>query len=216
MDLFLPGPAGRLEAKLWEPTKLSEAQGAAPRAAIVFCHPHPLYGGTMHNKVVFRAARGLQAAGLSVLRFNFRGVGRSAGKHDGQGGEADDMGAALDWLQARHPEVELWGGGFSFGARIAAQRAVTDRRIARVVLVALPVLAFDVSYIEKVVQPGFVLMAQNDEFGTLGELERRFPSTLARFETSEVPGVGHFFDDSTSEVQERVQAYAARALEART
>jgi alpha/beta superfamily hydrolase len=210
MDLFLPGPAGRLEAKLWEP------EGAEPRAAIVFCHPHPLYGGTMDNKVVFRAARGLQEAGLAVLRFNFRGVRRSAGEHDGQGGEADDMGAALDWLHAKHPSAELWGGGFSFGARIAAQRAMTDTRIARVVLVALPVLAFDVSYIEKVAQPGFILMAENDEYGTLKELERRFPSTLARFETSEVPGVGHFFDDRTSEVEERVRAYAARALEART
>src|SRR6478735_6650392 len=80
MDLFLPGPAGRLEAKLWEP------EAGAPKAAIVFCHPHPLGGGTMDNKVVFRASRGLQEAGLAVLRFNFRGVRRSAGKHDGKGG----------------------------------------------------------------------------------------------------------------------------------
>jgi alpha/beta superfamily hydrolase len=210
MDLFLPGPAGRLEAKLWEP------EDGGPRAAIVFCHPHPLYGGTLDNKVVFRAARGLQKAGLAVLRFNFRGVRRSEGRHEGKTGEVDDMGAALDWMQARHPEVELWGGGFSFGARIAAQRAVTDTRIARLVLVALPVLAFDVSYIEAVTQPGFILMAEKDEFGTLAELERRFPRVLARFETSEVPGVGHFFDDLTSEVQSRVQAYAERALEART
>jgi alpha/beta superfamily hydrolase len=209
MDLFLPGPAGRLEAKLWEPE-------VTPRAAIVFCHPHPSYGGTMDNKVVFRAARGLQEAGLAVLRFNYRGVRRSAGKHDGQGGEVEDMGAALDWLHARHPEAELWGGGFSFGARIASQRATTDTRIVRVVLVALPVLAFDVSYIERVAQPGFVLMAENDEYGTLKELRRRFPEAMERFETSEVPGVGHFFDDRTSEVQSRVHAYAARALEART
>jgi len=210
MDLFLPGPAGRLEASSWEPKE------GAPRAAIAFCHPHPLYGGTKDNKVVFRASRGLQKAGLAVLRFNFRGVGRSEGEHDGKGGEVEDLGAALDWLRARHPDVELWAGGFSFGSRIASQRAVHDTRIARLVLVALPVLAFDVSHIEEITQPGFILMAENDEFGTKAELARRFPRVLSRFEISEVPGVGHFFDDRTSEVQSRVQAYARRALEART
>lgn len=170
----------------------------------------------MDNKVVFRAGRGLQEAGLAVLRFNFRGVRRSEGQHDGKDGEVEDMGAALDWMQARYPDVEPWGGGFSFGARVAAQRAVSDTRIRRLILVALPVLAFDVSYITQVKQPGFILMAEKDEFGTLAELERRFPGVLARFETSEVPGVGHFFDDRTSEVQSRLQAYAQRVLEART
>jgi alpha/beta superfamily hydrolase len=211
MDLFLPGPAGRLEAKLWEPDA-----DASPKAAIVFCHPHPLGGGTMDNKVVFRAARGLQKAGLAVLRFDFRGVRRSEGKHDGTSGEIADLGAALDWMQTRFPAVELWAGGFSFGSRIAAARAVDDVRIKRLVLVALPVLAFDVSYIARVTQPGFVLMAEKDEYGTLAELNRRFPEVMQRFETSEVPGVGHFFDDKTLEVQSRVQAYAERVLQKRT
>jgi alpha/beta superfamily hydrolase len=211
MDLFVEGPAGRLEARLWEPEK-----DRAPAAAIVFCHPHPLYGGTMDNKVVFRAARGLQNAGLAVLRFNFRGVRRSEGQHDGAGGEVADMGAALDWMHARYPALELWGGGFSFGARVATQRALEDARLARLVLVALPVLAFDVSYIGRVTTPGFILMAGKDEYGTLAELRRRYPDVVARFETSEVPDVGHFFDESTSEVQSRVQAYAERALQQRT
>ena len=209
MNLNLSGPAGRLEAKLWEP------EDAAIRAAAVFCHPHPLYGGTMDNKVVFRAARGLQNAGIATLRFNFRGVRRSEGKHDGQGGEADDLGAALDWMSQRYPGLELWAGGFSFGSRTAAQRALVDPRIARLVLVALPVLAFDVSYVEHVKQPGFVLMAQNDEYGTLAELVPRYPNVAAHFETSEVAGVGHFFDEQTSEVEARVQAYAERVLESK-
>lgn len=187
-----------------------------PKAAIVFCHPHPLYGGTSDNKVVFRAARGLQRAGLAVLRFNFRGVRNSEGTHDGKGGEVADLGVAIDWMQARYPSLEQWAGGFSFGSRIAAQRAVDDKRIARLVLVALPVLAFDVSYITRVTQPGFVLMAERDEYGTLAELERRFPDAMKRFETGEVPGVGHFFDPRTTEVQSRVQAYAERVLEKRT
>ncbi|MBL8860236.1 MAG: hypothetical protein JNL28_17135 [Planctomycetes bacterium] len=206
MDLFLAGAAGRLEARLWEPDP-PEA-----RAAVVFCHPHPLYGGTMDNKVVFRAARGLQRAGLATLRFNFRGVKRSEGKHDGQGGEADDLGVALDWMEARYPGLPLWAGGFSFGSRTAVQRAIVDPRIRRLVLVALPVLAFDVSYVAQVKQPGFVLMAQNDEYGTLAELQRRYPEAAARFETSEVPGVGHFFENETHTVEARVMEYARRAL----
>lgn len=209
MNLNLSGPAGRLEAKLWEP------EGVAIRAAAVFCHPHPLHGGTMDNKVVFRAARGLQHAGIATLRFNFRGVRRSEGTHDGQGGEADDLGAALDWMRERYPGLDLWAGGFSFGSRTAAQRALVDPRISRLVLVALPVLAFDVSYVEHVRQPGFILMAENDEYGTLKDLVRRHPNVAARFETSEVAGVGHFFDDLTSEVEARVRAYAERVLEPR-
>lgn len=182
----------------------------------MFCHPHPLHGGTMDNKVVFRAARGLQKAGLATLRFNFRGVKRSEGTHDGHGGEADDLGVALDWMSARYPDLELWAGGFSFGSRTAAQRAIVDARIVRLVLVALPVLAFDVSYVASVKQPGFILMAENDEYGSLADLNRRFPGVVQRFETSEVPGVGHFFDDQTLEVEARIRAYCERVQEGRT
>lgn len=206
MDLFLSGAAGPLEARLWEP------EHVAPRAAAVFCHPHPLYGGTMDNKVVFRAARGLQKAGLATLRFNFRGVRRSGGAHDGSGGEVADLGVALDWMRARYPELPLWAGGFSFGSRTAAQRALEDVRIERLVLVALPVLAFDVSYIERVKQPGYVLMAERDEYGTLAELRRRFPAAALHFETDEVADVGHFFENRTHAVEDRVRHYAERIL----
>src|SRR5688572_23719782 len=123
---FIPGPAGRLESLLWLPR-----DGAQPRAAAVLCHPHPRGGGTMDNNVVFRTARGLQAAGLAVLRFNFRGVGASEGVHDGQGPEVNDAKAALDHLQQRFPELPLWGAGFSFGARTILQLATQDERIAR-------------------------------------------------------------------------------------
>jgi uncharacterized protein len=211
MELYLDGPAGRLEAKLWEPP-----HGTRPRAAAVFCHPHPLYGGTMDNKVVFRAARGLQNAGIAVLRFNFRGVRGSDGVHDGHGGEVLDLRAALDWMQARYPAQQLWAGGFSFGSRTAAQGALVEPRIVRLVLVALPVLAFDCSYIRDVRQPGFVLMAERDEYGTLSELTRRYPEVSQRFELDEVAAVGHFFDDATHEVQNRITAYAERVLATNT
>lgn len=209
MDVVVQGPAGRLEAKLWEP------QGhAAPRAIAVFCHPHPLYGGTMDNKVVFRAARGLQIGGVAVLRFDFRGVRRSEGVHDGKGGEVDDLGAALDWMVARYPGVELWAGGFSFGSRTAVQRALVDPRIRRLVLVALPVLAFDCSYFAQVAIPTLVVMGEKDTYGTLPELRRQFPRLHAGIETIEIAGAGHFFDDQTQELQETVRAYAARSIAA--
>jgi alpha/beta superfamily hydrolase len=210
MDVVLRGPAGRLEAKLWEPQGL-----ATPRAIAVMCHPHPLHGGTMDNKVVFRAARGLQHAGLAVLRFDFRGVRRSEGVHDGHGGEALDLGAALDWMIERYPGAEVWAGGFSFGSRTALQRSLDDARIRRLVLVALPVLAFDCSYLARVAVPALIVMGEKDTFGTLPELRRQFPVLPETVETVEIAGAGHFFDEQTQELQETVRAYAARVLAAK-
>jgi alpha/beta superfamily hydrolase len=115
-------------------------------------------------------------------------------------------------MRERHPALPLWAGGFSFGSRVASQRALVDPRIERLVLVALPVLAFDVSYIGDVRQPGFILMAEKDEYGTLAELKRRFPAAVEHFETSEVPAVGHFFDTETHAVEDRVKDYAERML----
>ena len=210
MDVEFDGPAGRLHGKLWEPHG-----DRPPRALAVMCHPHPLYGGTMDNKVVFRAARGLQNAGVAVLRFDFRGVRRSEGAHDGQGGEMLDLGAALDWLIARHPGVEAWAGGFSFGSRTAVQRSLVDARIRRLVLVALPVLAFDCAYFARVAVPGLVVMGEKDNYGTLPELRRQFPVLPPDFVAVEIAGAGHFFDDQTQELQETVRAYAARVLDER-
>jgi len=142
MSLFIPGPAGRLEAILWS-AGAKDAPPRPPRAAAVICHPHPLHGGTMENNVVFRTARALQAAGIVVLRFNFRGTGESEGTHDGGPGEVEDARAALEWLGAQHPDLPLWAGGFSFGSRTTAALAAGDPRVACLVAVALPCLAFD-------------------------------------------------------------------------
>ncbi len=167
----------------------------------------------MNSTAVFRTARGLQLAGLQVLRFNFRGVGQSEGTHDGHGGEADDLGAALDWLERESPGVPLWAGGFSFGSRTAAYCASVDRRIERVVLVAFPVAAFDCSFIREVAQPGLVVMASNDEYGTLADVRRLFPDLHGGLELQEVAGSGHFFEGHTAELQRRVADYARRVLE---
>ncbi|MBI5363457.1 MAG: alpha/beta hydrolase, partial [Planctomycetes bacterium] len=191
------------------------APDAAPRAAAVMCHPHPLFGGTMRTNALFRAARGLQHAGIAVLRFNFRGVERSEGVHHGQGGEVDDLGAALDWMGERFPGLELWAGGFSFGARTSAERATKDPRIAKVVLVAVPVLRFDCGFLRELHRPGLVLMAGNDEFGNLAQLRERYPELDPRIELDEIPNVGHFFEGQTQAVAARVQHWAERQLETR-
>ena len=162
----IEGPVGALEAELWMP-----ADDAPPRALAVMCHPHPLHGGTMDNTVVFRAARGMQRAGAAVLRFNFRGVGASAGEHDGQGGEEEDARAAIDWLVERSGgELPLWAGGFSFGSRTVARLAPGEPRIDRLLLVAFPCAAFDCSFVEAVRTPGYVIQAGEDDFGNLAAL----------------------------------------------
>jgi alpha/beta superfamily hydrolase len=205
MSSFLPGPRGRLEARLWEPEGL-------PRATCVFCHPHPLRGGTMQTTVVFRAARALQEAGACVLRFNFRGVGLSEGEHDGQGGEEDDLAAALDWLEGRYPGLPRWAGGFSFGARTAAGLAARVQRLDRLVLVALPVAAFDCGVIRDVRTPGLVVQGGADDFGTLADLRRLHPELYPGLELGEVPGAGHFFQGQIEALQERLRSAAERWL----
>lgn len=207
MSFFLPGPAGELEARLWEP------HGPA-RAAAVFCHPHPLRGGTMHTTVVFRVARALQSAGAAVLRFNFRGVGRSGGVHDGEGGEEEDARAALRWMAEHHPGLPLWLGGFSFGARISAGLAAREGTPERVLLVALPVAVFDCSVIERVRTPGLVCQAGADSFGNLADLRSRHPRLDPRLELREIPGADHFFQAHTAELQALVEERARSWIEA--
>ena len=205
MRIDFEGPVGRLEGILWEPE-------GPPRAAAVFCHPHPLGGGTMQNNVVYRAARGLQEAGLAVLRFNFRSVGRSAGEHDGNGAEDGDLSAALDLMAERYPNLPLWSAGFSFGSRTTCRVAAVEPRIVRIVLVALPVLAYPCDMAHQVTQPGYALMAGEDEYGTLAALEERFPELAARLETHEIPGQSHFFPGALPEVTQRIRAYAEKVL----
>jgi alpha/beta superfamily hydrolase len=132
----LVGPAGRLEAILDEP---AGEQSQKPKAAVVFAHPHPQYGGTMHTKVVYQGAKGLTRIGCSVLRFNFRGVGRSEGTFDKGEGEMDDFRAALDYMARRYPETPLWAAGFSFGAWVALEVGAVDDRVTALIGIAPPV-----------------------------------------------------------------------------
>ena len=205
-ELFVDGPAGRLEARLEQPSS------GAPRAAAVLCHPHPLHGGTMRNTVVHRTLRGLTAAGLAVVRFNFRGVEASEGEHDGIGGEVRDAAAVLDWLERRYPELELWGAGFSFGARTIADLARSDGRLRRLVFVAMPVTAYPCDDLELIRQPALFIAGGADEYGTLADLEARLPAPPDSMDFVEIPGADHFFRHHSKELEHLVRDRAREAL----
>ena len=157
--LFLAGPAGRLEAILEEP------EGQDPVEAAVVCHPHPQHGGTMHNKVVYRLARGLRKAGCVVLRFNFRGVNLSEGTYDRGKGEADDARTALAGLRGRYPQLPALVAGFSFGSRAALRVAASDATVSRVIAVGFPTKYPNRDWVREVHVPKFFIQSTNDEHG---------------------------------------------------
>ena len=145
-NLFIPAVVGQLEAILKEPN------GAAQGVALV-CHPHPLGGGTMHNKVVFRAAAGLVDAGLITLRFNFRGVGASSGTHDGNL-EKQDVRDCLDYLAENYPNQPITLAGFSFGTRMGSEVALEDARVVRLISIGTPVDKYaDFDYLQSLRKP---------------------------------------------------------------
>lgn len=182
------GPAGDLEGLLQE-----TAAGAHGLAALV-CHPHPLYGGTLHNKVVHRAASVLHELGAAVLRFNFRGVGRSQGRFDQGAGELEDARAALAFLVSRHPRAHLWVAGFSFGAWIAARLAVAEPALERVVLIAPPVGTASFEVLRRARVPKVVVQGTRDDVCPLEALEEEYPSWADPKTLVKVEGAGHFFD----------------------
>jgi alpha/beta superfamily hydrolase len=197
----LEGPAGRLEAILMNPA-------AAPVAAAVVCHAHPLHGGMMHFKVVFRAAKALQSAGAAVLRFNFRGVGRSEGWFDDGLGEQDDARAALDEMERRFPGRPLVLGGFSFGSVVALQVGVPDPRVR-----ALFVLGYPATFLEESgpldgPKPRLFVQGEHDQFGS-GDAIRALvePSSRTR-SLVVVPGADHFFSRRLDELQGAVCTWA--------
>lgn len=184
----LEGPAGPIEALL------QEREGEAPAFVALVCHPHPLYGGTMHNKVVHRAAGVLHALGAAVLRFNFRSVGESAGAYDHGIGELEDARAALAWLRARHPGAPAWVAGFSFGSWIAARLAASDASIARLILIAPPVRTQDFAVLRTLATPKFVIQGLADVTCRPEALDEAYPHWMEPKELALVDGATHFFD----------------------
>ena len=203
-SLFLAGPAGRLEALV------NEGAPGATHAALV-CHPHPLYGGTLHNKVVFHTMKALNGFGFPVLRFNFRGVGLSEGEHAGGVGEADDVRTALDWLDQEF-HLPLVFAGFSFGAAVGLEPACADERVRAVIGVGIPVApvderAYDFDFLCSCSKPKLLVSGARDQFGPrarLQELENRLaePKRLVVIE-----GGDHFFEGRLRELREAIESW---------
>lgn len=203
VDLY--GRAGRLEAIYRE---LQDPAGIA-----VVCHPHPLGGGTLHNKVVFRAARGLEAANVATLRFNFRGVGASGGKHDEGEGELDDVNAAIEWAKKKHPGKKLIVGGFSFGAWVSSRAACERPDVDAVFLIGTPINKYDFSYLRYCEKPMLFLHGTQDEHGDVGKLEKLIP-TVRNAESVIVTGADHFFTKQLEALEETMRSWAEELLEA--
>ncbi|MBS1795106.1 MAG: alpha/beta fold hydrolase [Acidobacteria bacterium] len=208
-NLFIPAAVGQLEAILKEPHAMA-AKGLG-----LVCHPHPLGGGTMHNKVVFRAASGLADAGLVTLRFNFRGVGASGGVHDGAA-ETEDVRDALGYLTERYPEQkDLTLAGFSFGTRIGSEVGMTDERVARLISIGTPVDKYaDFDFLEGLRKPILFVHGDRDEFGSLESLQKLVDKVSAQTETELVvfENCGHFFDEHLNELRETVKNWTAKHL----
>jgi len=211
-NLFIAAPHGRLEAILKEPR-------TAARGAALVLHPHPLHGGTMHNKVVFRTARGLNEAGLVTLRINFRGAGQSTGTHDrAQGGEQEDARLALEHLAAHYPALPLLVAGFSFGARVGLEVGAKDARVRALVGVGTPVSIperdYDFSFMEECRKPVLFVHGDRDEFGTVTDLRAlasRVPAG-GRARVAVITGAGHFFDDQLEELTRTVREWASEIV----
>lgn len=196
--LFLQGKAGRLETIVEEPE-----QGAVVEAALVL-HPHPQHGGTMHNKVVYRVARGLRKTGCAVLRFNYRGVNLSEGTYGGGQGETEDARTALAELRARYPGISLLAAGFSFGSRIALRLAADEPGITRTMAVGFPTVYPDRDYVHSVVIPKIFLQSTHDSFGPRTELQPFFDSLPEPKRIEWIPSADHFFRDNLDGLEEAV------------
>jgi hypothetical protein len=198
---LIEGPAGNLEALLEEP------EDEAPREACLVCHPHPLFGGTMHNKVVYRLARAMRRTGAVVLRFNFRGVGRSEGVHDQGAGELEDARTALAFLRERYPDLPFSMAGFSFGSRIVMKLGCSlENPPVRVVAAGFPTHRGRFDYLATCGVPKFFVHSTIDEHGPKEELEAAFqwfaePKTLVFIEAGD-----HFFAGALDKLEETVMA----------
>ncbi|MBV6431387.1 MAG: hypothetical protein IANPNBLG_01517 [Bryobacteraceae bacterium] len=197
-SLLITGPAGRLEALLEEPAD------SEPQQAALVCHPHPLHGGTMHNKVVYRAARGLRRSGHAVLRFNFRGVNRSEGSHDNGTGEVDDARAALALLRERYPELPYTIAGFSFGARVALRLAQDCPSARRAIAIGFPAHYPGAETLIHSPIPRIFIHSRHDAICPVEPLQRFVASLPAPAPLLFVEAEDHFFAGGLSALEDLI------------
>ena len=209
-NLIIPASHGQLEGILKEPAGVR-------RGVALVCHPHPLGGGTMHNKVVFRAAAGLVDAGLTTLRFNFRGVGASTGEHNEIEGGREDVGDALNYLTQQYPDDDLTLAGFSFGSRTALEVGFDDARVQRLISIGTPVDKYgDYHFLIGVKKPILFVHGDNDEFGGLENL-RKLVDEVAKHTDAQLvvfQNCGHFFDEHLNDLRDAIRDWTSRHLPA--
>lgn len=198
---FIQGPAGKLEAMLWT------AREANPGTAALVCHPHPLFGGTMHNKVVYQAAKALHQSGVPVLRFNFRGAGLSEGAHDKGRGEQGDVRAALDYLAEHFPAKPLLLAGFSFGAWVGLRVGCEDSRVTKLIGLGVPADNSDLDYLRACQKPKLIIQGGNDQFGSRANVEALFRQMPEPKRLVIVDGVDHFFAGKLNEVGSAITSW---------
>jgi hypothetical protein len=207
--LELSGSAGRLEALLDEPAPagsigddgiVSGGNERGVRAAVVFAHPHTEYGGTMHTKVVYQAAKALSRIGCAVLRFNFRGAGASAGQFTNGPGEMDDFRAALTAISEKYPEVPLWAAGMSFGSWVALTVGAEDPRVSTLIGIALPISRYDFGAVERSTKPKFFVHGEFDELCPLKEMRAFYARAAEPKELVVIDTADHLFDGKVSQV----------------
>jgi uncharacterized protein len=205
VHVTIDGPAGPLEGLLDAPRGTTNQRG--PRAAVVFGHPHPQQGGTMHTKAVFQGARGLVRIGCAVLRFNFRGVGSSRGTFDEGLGEIEDYRAALDFMHARYPGAPLWAAGFSFGSWVALETGAVDPRVSVLIAIAPPVARAGYLFPNtlETTKPKFFVQGDLDELCPLKELWAFYARLKEPKELVVVDGASHLFEGKTGEVGEALE-----------
>lgn len=199
---FLAGSAGLLEAMLW-----TQPPNVAPRLAAVVCHPHPLFGGTMHNKVVYQAAKALHQFGIPVLRFNFRGAGLSAGIHDRGQGEQEDVRAAIDFIAREFPGVPVLLAGFSFGAWVGLRVGCRDARVAELIGLGIPVDGSDLTYLRECEKPKLFLQGGNDPYGSRVNVQELYETLPPPKRLVFVDGADHFFAGKLGEVQAAINSW---------
>jgi alpha/beta superfamily hydrolase len=205
--LFIPGPAGKLQG-LWR-------SGGHPqdfRRAAVICHPHPLYGGTMENKVVARTARYVSEAGIEAIRFNFRGIGQSDGSFDKGQGERDDLRAALEYVRSVSSQANLAAVGFSFGAWIALSVGETDPAVKALVGIAPPVRMFDFEFLSSSSKAKLIIYAENDQYTDAATTKAWIGRAKQPLESILIPEVDHFFGARVDDVGKKIAEFLSRVL----
>jgi alpha/beta superfamily hydrolase len=199
----IDGPAGRLEVILEEP------DAGDPSAAVVFGHPHPQHGGTMHTKVVFRASKALASLGCAVLRFNFRGVGRSEGSFGNGHGEIEDFRAAMDFMADRFPSAPLWAAGMSFGAYVSLNAGATDDRVDTLLGLAPALRMYDFSAVRVSTKRKYFIQGEKDEVCPLPDMQAFFESLPEPKQLAVIPEAKHLFVEQLDEVGEAIRTFFA-------